>query len=124
MTTTVLAVYENGVFRPTQPVPLKEGETVQLIVTRPGVPYSRYDDESLLEPLGRIERQLEREMPRLRELYPNMWIAYGATGLLLPPQEEMEELYRQCQERGFSIDDYVLETTAPPPPTITTDAIL
>src|SRR5258708_3929089 len=81
-------------------------------------------DESLLEPLGRIERQLEREMPRLRELYPNMWIAYGATGLLLPPNESMEELLRQCEERGFSIDECILETTAPPPPSIITDVVL
>jgi len=40
MTTSVLAVYENGVFRPTGPVSLKEGETVQLTVTPP-TPLSR-----------------------------------------------------------------------------------
>ena len=32
--TTVFAVYENGVFRPTQPVTLRDGETVQLTVTQ------------------------------------------------------------------------------------------
>jgi predicted DNA-binding antitoxin AbrB/MazE fold protein len=32
MTLTVEAVYENGVLKPTQPLPLKEDETVQLTV--------------------------------------------------------------------------------------------
>ena len=34
MTTTISAVYENGVLRPTQPVDLAEGETVQVTLTR------------------------------------------------------------------------------------------
>jgi predicted DNA-binding antitoxin AbrB/MazE fold protein len=33
MTTTILAVYENGVLRPAQPLPLAEGETVQVTIT-------------------------------------------------------------------------------------------
>jgi predicted DNA-binding antitoxin AbrB/MazE fold protein len=35
MTTTILAVYENGVLRPTQPLPLAEGATVEVTVTSP-----------------------------------------------------------------------------------------
>jgi predicted DNA-binding antitoxin AbrB/MazE fold protein len=35
MTTVTLAVYENGVLKPAHPLPYKEGETVQLTVTRP-----------------------------------------------------------------------------------------
>jgi predicted DNA-binding antitoxin AbrB/MazE fold protein len=35
MVTTILAVYENGVLRPVRPLPLAEGETVQLTVTSP-----------------------------------------------------------------------------------------
>lgn len=34
MATTISAVYENGVLRPTQPVNLAEGETVQVTLTR------------------------------------------------------------------------------------------
>ncbi len=34
MTTTVRAVFENGVFRPTAPPPLADGEVVELTVTR------------------------------------------------------------------------------------------
>ena len=34
MATTVLAVYQNGVLRPAQPLPLAEGETVQITVAR------------------------------------------------------------------------------------------
>ena len=41
MTTTVLAVYENGVFHPAGPISLKEGEIVQLTVTPPAAPLSR-----------------------------------------------------------------------------------
>jgi predicted DNA-binding antitoxin AbrB/MazE fold protein len=33
--TTVLAVYQGGVLRPAQPLPLAEGETVEVTVTRP-----------------------------------------------------------------------------------------
>jgi predicted DNA-binding antitoxin AbrB/MazE fold protein len=34
MTTTTLAVYENGVLRPVQPLPFAEGETVAIAVSR------------------------------------------------------------------------------------------
>jgi predicted DNA-binding antitoxin AbrB/MazE fold protein len=34
MTMTTLAVYENGVLRPAGPLPLAEGETVELAVSR------------------------------------------------------------------------------------------
>jgi len=81
-------------------------------------------DESELGRLGQIERQLLRDLPRLRAEYPNMWIAYGATGLLLPPHEDKGELLRQCQERGFSLDLYFLETGGPRPPSIITDVVL
>ena len=35
MTTHVTAIYENGVLRPTKPLPLKEGERVQFTVDVP-----------------------------------------------------------------------------------------
>ena len=35
MPNSVLAVYENGVLRPTQPLDLAEGETVEVTVSRP-----------------------------------------------------------------------------------------
>ena len=34
MTLTATAVYENGLLRPTQPLPLQEGETVAITLTR------------------------------------------------------------------------------------------
>lgn len=37
MTTTTLAVYENGVLRPVEPLPFANGETVQLSVSRADV---------------------------------------------------------------------------------------
>jgi predicted DNA-binding antitoxin AbrB/MazE fold protein len=36
MTQTVTAIYEGGILRPTAPLALAEGETVELTVTRPG----------------------------------------------------------------------------------------
>jgi predicted DNA-binding antitoxin AbrB/MazE fold protein len=38
---TVEAVYENGVFRPVEPVELKEGETVRLFIQRGETPLIR-----------------------------------------------------------------------------------
>jgi hypothetical protein len=35
---SVLAIYENGVLRPTEPLELTEGETVELTVARPQPP--------------------------------------------------------------------------------------
>jgi predicted DNA-binding antitoxin AbrB/MazE fold protein len=37
MTTRITAVYENGLLRPTVPLPLAEGETVHLTVESPAV---------------------------------------------------------------------------------------
>jgi predicted DNA-binding antitoxin AbrB/MazE fold protein len=35
MTTTIRAVYQGGVLRPEQPLPLAEGETVEITLNRP-----------------------------------------------------------------------------------------
>jgi predicted DNA-binding antitoxin AbrB/MazE fold protein len=45
--TTVLAVYEGGVLRPAQPLPLTEGETVQISVLRspPSVSTQKFEDQ-------------------------------------------------------------------------------
>ena len=45
MTTRVTAVYQNGVLRPTQPLPLVEGETVEITVERPAPPKPTLTDE-------------------------------------------------------------------------------
>jgi len=37
---TILAVYENGVLKPTTPLDLKEGQCVQLVVQDPPLPMS------------------------------------------------------------------------------------
>ena len=38
MTQTVTATYEGGVLRPATPLPLAEGETVEIAITRPAPP--------------------------------------------------------------------------------------
>ncbi len=38
MTVTIEAIYENGVLKPLQPLPWKEGERVQLVVREPSSP--------------------------------------------------------------------------------------
>ena len=51
--TTIRAVYEGGVFRPTEPVALVEGDIVQINVVKPVLP------EEL--PLAKMERNLTPE---------------------------------------------------------------
>jgi predicted DNA-binding antitoxin AbrB/MazE fold protein len=53
MTTHVKAVYENGVFRPTQPVRLAEGTKVDVVILQPDAPSPR---PSVAEQLGEIAR--------------------------------------------------------------------
>ena len=43
MTLTIEAVYENGVLRPTEPLPLKENERVRVLVNRPADVQSALD---------------------------------------------------------------------------------
>jgi hypothetical protein len=81
-------------------------------------------DLSKLTPLGRIRIRLMEDLPELRRKYPNMWIAYGADGMLLPPEADGRELFRKCQEMGLSMMEYVIEGTAPPLPTIPVEATL
>ena len=59
MTTHVRAVYENGVFRPTQPVRLAEGTTVDVVILQRDAPSPR---PSVVEQLAEIAR-LPREGP-------------------------------------------------------------
>jgi len=46
--TTVLAVYENGVLRPTRPLELAEGETVEVTVARPAPATEPISDEEFI----------------------------------------------------------------------------
>jgi predicted DNA-binding antitoxin AbrB/MazE fold protein len=50
MTAKIQAIYEKGVFRPTDPVPLAEGSAVELIVN------SDSDSQPLVEALKEISR--------------------------------------------------------------------
>jgi predicted DNA-binding antitoxin AbrB/MazE fold protein len=61
MSQTVTAVYEGGVLRPTTPLALAEGETVELTVTQPKPPAPPLTEE---EALRRI-----REAKTLEELF-------------------------------------------------------
>ncbi len=46
MSTTIFAVYQDGVLRPTQPLPLVEGETVAITLDRTaGSPPAQTEDE-------------------------------------------------------------------------------
>jgi predicted DNA-binding antitoxin AbrB/MazE fold protein len=59
VTTTISAVYENGVLRPTQPVDLAEGETVEVTLAR-----KKPTPEEMAAAVRRIE-----EAKSLQELY-------------------------------------------------------
>jgi predicted DNA-binding antitoxin AbrB/MazE fold protein len=61
MTQTVTAIYEGGVLRPTAPLALAEGETVELTVTKPQPPAPPLTEE---EALRRIQ-----EAKTLEELF-------------------------------------------------------
>jgi predicted DNA-binding antitoxin AbrB/MazE fold protein len=70
MTLTVEAVYENGVLKPTQPLPLKEHERVQITIEMPpldilqahGIIGWKGDHETLERILAEAEEELE-ELP-------------------------------------------------------------
>ncbi len=47
MSITVRAVYEGGVLRPTQPLSLEEGETVELTVAKTKVEPPRLDEDEI-----------------------------------------------------------------------------
>ena len=66
MTMTILAIYENGVLRPTTPLALTEGETVHLAVTRtkgagPAI-------ESIIEPKTPEEAEAIRRIKAAKTL--------------------------------------------------------
>ena len=81
-------------------------------------------DLSKLTPLGRIRVRMMEDLPELRKKYPNMWIAYGAEGLLLPPEADGGELFRKCEEKGFNVMEYVIESTAPEPAYFSVETVL
>lgn len=49
MTTTIRAIYQNGVLRPTQPLPLAEGETVEITLAWPKEPVPPLTEEEAVE---------------------------------------------------------------------------
>jgi predicted DNA-binding antitoxin AbrB/MazE fold protein len=73
--TTVLAVYEGGVLRPVQPLPLNEGETVEITVARAERPAPPTQEE--------LERRI-REARTLQE-----WIEVANA---LPPADDGYDL--------------------------------
>ena len=80
-------------------------------------------DDALLSPLGRIRKRLQRDLPRLREQYPNMWIAYDANGMAVPPNPDVADLDQQCLDKGLKGDEFAVENTFPEPEYITEEAI-
>jgi predicted DNA-binding antitoxin AbrB/MazE fold protein len=94
--TTVLAVYEGGVLRPVQPLPLDKGETVEITVarSRPAVP-SVSPDES--------ERRI-REAGTLQE-----WIEAANAS---PPAEDGYDLLQAVSESRHPSE----RPLVPPPP--------
>ncbi len=60
--TTVLAVYQGGVLRPVQPLPLNEGETVEIALTRPehpSPPASVEESERRIREAGTLQEWIE-----------------------------------------------------------------
>jgi predicted DNA-binding antitoxin AbrB/MazE fold protein len=47
MSQTLIAIYEGGVLRPTVPLALAEGETVEITITRPAPPQPPTDEEAI-----------------------------------------------------------------------------
>jgi predicted DNA-binding antitoxin AbrB/MazE fold protein len=89
MATTVHAVYQNGVLRPTQPLPLAEGEAVEITVVRAkDTPPALAEDEAIQR--IRAARTLEE------------WIAAANAA---PAEEDDYDLLRALDEnRQFSGD--------------------
>jgi predicted DNA-binding antitoxin AbrB/MazE fold protein len=63
MARTITAVYENGVFRPLQPVDLAEGQRVQVEMPSPaaGGPISAEEAEQIMRRLERVGEGLSDE---------------------------------------------------------------
>ncbi len=76
MTQTVTATYSGGVLRPATPLPLAEGETVQITVTSPPLPAPALTED---EAIRRI-----REAKTLEDL----WAAIDAA-----PEDDLPEGY-------------------------------
>lgn len=62
---------------------------------------------------ARVYERLDADMPSLREEYPDSWVAYDINGLIMPPEKDGWALFRKCQELGYKIGEYVIDTTAP-----------
>ena len=94
--TTVLALYEGGVLRPVEPLPLNEGETVAITVVR---------SPSLAPPTsaGESERRL-REAVTLRD-----WVEAANA---LPPTDDGYDLLKAVNENRHSSERSLL----PPDP--------
>ncbi len=89
--TTVTAVYEGGVLRPAQPLPLAEGETVQVTVT----------------PVPPVPSPTEEEVIRRMKAAKSLQELFEAYESLPPPAdgydliEAMEENRRLAGERSL-----------------------
>jgi len=87
--TTILAVYENGLLRPVKPLPLPEGETVEITLARIKDGPSAQKEEQAVERI-RAARTLED------------WIAAANA---TPVEEDGYDLLRALQENRQSSGD-------------------
>ena len=54
MATRIEAIFENGVFRPTEPVRIAEGERVQIVVVAPDDPIEHRSPASILADIAAL----------------------------------------------------------------------
>ena len=54
MTTRIEAIFEHGVFRPTEPVSIAEGERVQIVVVSPGESVEHRSPASILAEIAAL----------------------------------------------------------------------
>jgi predicted DNA-binding antitoxin AbrB/MazE fold protein len=99
MTTIIRAVYEGGVLRPTKPLDLPEGETVDVIITQMKSPGPRLREPTLAE--EDYARRI-RAAKSLQEMFAVM-----ATAPLAPEDEFdiVKEINQSRQLTGFRMPD-------------------
>jgi predicted DNA-binding antitoxin AbrB/MazE fold protein len=99
MTTIIRAVYEGGVLRPTEPLALPEGETVEVIITQPKTSVSQLRDPS---PAENEYAQRIRSAKSLSEMFDVM-----ATAPVSPEDEIdiVKEINESRRLTGFRMPD-------------------
>jgi predicted DNA-binding antitoxin AbrB/MazE fold protein len=98
--TTIKAVYENGVLRPAQPLPLREGETVEVTVSREGSEASVIGEQTVIQRMEAAKSL--QELFAAYETLPPPADGYDLCKALNDNRKATGErlLYPELEERG------------------------